>query len=408
MTTGSSLAGSLTKHGIVIVLVGLGLAWLSLAVTVDNTIGRSVPAARHFGAGSANIMAQRAEQLAVPNATAKQLADAQRLGRGALTRDPANVAAVRALGQVAALHNDMHGADRLFNYAETLSRRDLMTQLWQIEASVRANDVAGTLRHYDRALRTNARARPLLFPVLVSAAAASDVTLSLGQMLAARPSWALDFIAVAAGDQNLPPATLATLLEKVRLRTANPAERAPLASGLSRLVAAGRYREAQALYRQATGLQVSDQGFDRDPVLPPFDWTFANDTDLVATIEPRGQGRALELQASNGQGGEFARRMLVLAPGSYRLAFTASGAGADSVARAAVSVQCASGTQIVSVPVAAQAEARAQATFTVPANDCSAQWLIIAAPAGLGAATAPVIVQDLSVRSTAATSQPAQ
>jgi tetratricopeptide (TPR) repeat protein len=380
-----------------LLVLGIGLAWLSLMISIDNTIGRRAPEiAAQWGAGSATVAAMRAEQLAQPGATQQQIAEAHLLGQQALSREPINLPAVRTLAQAAALRNDLAGAERLFTYAESLSRRDLVTQLWQIEAKVRANDVQGALRHYDRALRTSFRARPLLFPVLASAASDPNVARPLGRLLAARPGWALDFLAVVANDQQASPTALATLLNEARLRASVPAERAPLATALARLTASGRYREAYALYQQAIGASSIDYGFNRDPLLPPFDWSLADEADLTATIEPRGQGKALALQASDGSAGEFARRLLILAPGTYRIGFNASGAGTDPLARAAVSLQCVKGDSLTHLPVTTAA--RSQSVFTVPTSNCPAQWLVIAAPNGMGSAGQPVILEDLAIR----------
>src|SRR3546814_17422634 len=67
------------------------------------------------------------------------------------------------------MHGDRAGGERLLAYSQTLSRRDLRTQLMAIELAVARDDIPSALRHYDIALRTKKNAPDLLFPVLTSA-----------------------------------------------------------------------------------------------------------------------------------------------------------------------------------------------------------------------------------------------
>lgn len=381
--------------------LGLGAAWLSLAVTLDQVVGRRSPeAVASWAIGGATSMALRAERMAVPGAPPARLGEAERLALAALAREPVSVPAVRVLAQVAALRGNLAGADRLFGYSEKLSRRDLVTQLWQIEAAVRRGDAPGALVHYDRALRTVRRARPLLFPILASAASDPGVARPLGRLLVRRPAWGLDFLASMADDPQADAAALGSLLGQVNLSDAQPSERAPLAAGLARLVAAGRYVQAHGLYRRAVGPVTDGVGFDREPLLPPFDWSMVDEGDLSATLEPRAPGQAatLALRASNGRAGEFARRLLVLAAGRYRLDFSSSGAAANPATRAAVRLECVNGTGLLRVPLAAVNPSRLGGAFDVPAAGCPAQWLVVAAPTGLGDADGSVSLADPSIR----------
>lgn len=384
-------------------LLGAGIAWLSFAVTVDRVFGTRAPAtAARWGAGAASTDAARANNLAQAGASPAALAQAERLARRALAASPVSVLAVRALADAAALRGDIPRADRLFAYSETLSRRDLLTQMWLIEERVRQGDVAGALTHYDRALRTVGRARGILFPVLVPAASRPDVAGALAPLLARRVAWGPDYLAVMAEAPDASPDALGRLLLAARLRPEVAAERGPLGAAVGRLVASGRYSTAYAAYRQAVGekgagVLLRDGGFEADPVLPPFDWSFADETDLSATRERGGNGTALVLRATNGRSGELARQLLLLRPGGYRLGLSASGAQADRLSRAAVAVTClSSGGELLRLPVSAITRARLTGTFGVPAG-CAAQMLTIVAPAGLGDSDSGVMVDDLTI-----------
>jgi len=393
------------RGGIIVarIVLGIGLAWLSLAVTADQVLGRRSPdTAVQLGTGGAAARAALANREVQPGGATARLADARDLAVRALAREPVSVPAVRALGTAAALGGDLTRANRLFGYAEQLSRRDLTTQLWLIEEQVRRGDVRGALVHYDRALRTSRPARSILFPVLATAASDPDITASLSRIMARRVAWGPDFLAVMAETPDASPDALGRLLIAARLRPDMPGEMVPLGAALARLIAAGHYEQGYAAYRRAVGARapepVRDGGFEAAGVLPPFDWSLADETDLSASREPKQDGSGLELvlRATDGRSGDLARQLLLLAPGTYRLGVTASGAASDSVIRAAVVVACAGagGGERLRLPLSATSRARLHGDFTIPAG-CRAQWLTITAPSGLGAD--PVTVDDLRI-----------
>src|SRR3546814_9359723 len=96
------------------------------------------------------------------------------------------------------MHGDRAGGERLLAYSQTLSRRDLRTQLMAIELAVARDDIPSALRHYDIALRTKKNAPDLLFPVLTSALTNPTIRTELVKTLGGRPTWSHDFISHAA------------------------------------------------------------------------------------------------------------------------------------------------------------------------------------------------------------------
>jgi hypothetical protein len=380
----------------------LGIATLSLVVTVDRVFGARAPGvAARWGSGAAVTQAARADRLAQPGGSRAGLIEAERLARRALLREPSSVPAVRVLGQAAALRGDLPRANRLFRYSEQLSRRDLLTQIWLIEEGVRRGDIAGTLTHYDRALRTVGRARAVLFPVLISAMSTPDVAAGAERLMAQRTAWGPDFLAVMAQSPNASPDALARLAMAARLRPDVAAERGSLDAILQRLVASGRHVAAYTLWRRVLGVpgagtRVRNGGFESDPLPPPFDWRFANEGDRSATREPSDTGIALVLRATNGTSGEFARQLLLLQPGRYRIDLTSSGASADRLSHALLAVTCAAGGELLRLPLSAVAKTRLNGAFSVPPG-CRAQTLTIAAPTGLGDGNDGVIVDDVTI-----------
>lgn len=399
------------RYGFLIV-VGVLLCWFAFAVSVDNVLGARRPDfALSYGAGSESTKVAVATKLLQPRATQEQIAQAQRLAEAAVRASPVNVGAIRVLGLVAALRNDNRTAERLFTYAEGLSRRDLPTQLWLIEHAVQRDDIAEALLHYDRALRTQVEARAILFPVLMAAASDPAIARPLARIMAARPDWWPVFAETMIASPRSSPRALAFLLQNVRLRPSEPTERPLLLAALARLVNDGEYRGAQRLYRsvrspRAPQTVVTDGGFDAAPDLPPFDWLFVEDVDLSAFRDTREDGYVLRLQSAEARSGDVARQLLLLQPGSYRLSFTVGDVATDSSARPAIMLRCANSEarEIVRLdaPEAASGGRSVSRTFNVSGGDCSAQWLAIyIGPADSGQPVAPWVDGISIVPSTA-------
>ena len=281
----------------------------------------------------------------------------------ALSRSPVLASAARGLGVVAAARHDDAGALRRLRYAETMSRRDVLSQLWLIENRVQANDVRGALAHYDIVLRVAPETQQLLFPVLASALDRPDLVAPIAQLVHDGDSWRSTFLYfVNEHVQNLHNATtLFTLLA----RAGTAPEQVHYAGLLGRLVRENRLDDAVRLYalidpawRRDDASAQLDGGFDRSRNIAPLGWTLA---DGVASRDPRpdaARNPALQLVVPDSGAALAARRVLLLAPGSYRLTGSLAGAGANSV----------------TAPIPAQ-RALLAGSFTV--QGCAQQWFSI-------------------------------
>lgn len=381
-------------------MLGLGIflatvfaIYWSLAVTTTLVLGEAAPEqARSLWGGGAGPRAALAGKLLEGRPSARELAKARALAQAALRREPVNVAAVRALGVIAAYQGNQRDAERLFRYSESLSRRDAPTQLWLIEANVTRNDIRNALLHYDRALRTSTESRALLIPILVQAAADPAIAGPLGDLLVRRPAWWRDF-ALPFAQQGRSPGTLAAIMRRLRLDPAEPGERLILIHAISRLVALGDHRRAYGVYRQAKRLGggpealVQNGGFEGNDDLPPFDWALIDQAGLAAVRQSNEQdpaNQALFLIAENGRSGEVARQLLILRPGRYRLRAAIGNVPRDTLSRPVISLLCArpppqqqQSVARLRLPQAAAAGAIfTSGAISVPAG-CPAQWLTI-------------------------------
>lgn len=367
------------------------LLWIAMGVTAARTIGRAEPGAvLSWWPYDADAHAIEANLLIQTHPDRQSLGEAAGLARDAIRRDPTNVAALRALALVAAVRGEMPAAERLMSFSETLSRRDLATQLWLIEANVQSNNIEGALHHYDRALRTSLVAGEMLFPVLVDASASPDVLMPVARLVGARPIWWTDFARKLVADSRSPVA-IATILSALHLDPHIVAERDLLVAAFNRLIAAGAYAPAFALYRRATRLPdnspaliLRNGDFQADNSIPPFDWALVDQSDLAARIEAPavgGNDLALVFSASEGTSGEVARQFIVLPPGQYRMTARAGNVSGEPRELPQILVSCAADPRNVLdlhlQPSPATGAAISQ-DFDVPAN-CPGQWLSIRA-----------------------------
>jgi len=152
-------------------VAAIGLSWLTVAVSAANALRQVRPDLAHrimpFDARANAGLAEQASVRMAQDRAAR--ATAAGLAREALSRDVTVVAAWRTLGLELETEGRRGDAERLIRFAERLSRRDLPTQLWLIEANVARNDIEGALAHYNIALRTSQAAADVLFPILVQA-----------------------------------------------------------------------------------------------------------------------------------------------------------------------------------------------------------------------------------------------
>lgn len=178
-------------------------------------------------------------------------------------------------------------------------------------------------------------------------------------------------------------------------RRAGGAENRWLAPLLASMIAAGDYAKAQALWaasakvRLTPGEVLFDPAF-RDPTpLAPFNWMLTSSPVGLAERRPGGRLHAIYYGQ---QDGALARQLLVLKPGTYRVAMRVSGDPAR-VAALYWSVTCAN-AQAPIAKVSLAIAARQAWTFAVPAT-CPAQWFDLAGVAGDMAQQVDLTISDL-------------
>ena len=327
---------------------------------------------------NAGARAEQATALLTQGQDRGTAARVRALSLAALRHQPLSVTALRALGVAQAISGEDQAAGRTMAFTETLSRRDLPTELWLIEDRVARGDVTGALVHYDRALRTADTAPDLLLPVLVAASADLGVARPLARLVAKRPLWWRDYLTRLI-QANPSSAATAMIVAGARLDRDDGDERALLSAAMTRLADAGRADLAARLTTVAGMLR--NGGFEAQAGLAPFDWRLSEEGDLGAEVDtrPDGRGDALFLDARSGRGGTVARQLLTLAPGRYRLTGSVGDVAAGEVPT--VYLACAGEAPVIGrfrTRAASAAGAPFAIDFAVPAG-CRGQWLSIEA-----------------------------
>lgn len=357
-----------------------------------EAIGGASPLAALDGAPWHALSRARAAEIAYADTLDARALDAVVAdARRALARAPYSVAALRTLGLADYSRQRERSGAALLALASTVTKRDLPTHLVAIEVAVTRGDVALALNHYDAALRTTQQSWPLLLPVLAKAAEQPQVARALAGHLAADPQWKYPFLTqfVAPTGSGAAMFRLSRELDRV----GHPLIRDVRRAVLSKLIAEQNWDLARREYAAAMGIAAQgaafvDGHFARAGALIPIDWLLASggavDVDQRGGAA-RGRGGIAYQLAGNGPA-EIARKLLLLAPGSYRMSF-AFGADFDSAALPpTVSLNCAVGVNrtIPLSPARAVSAARA-VDFSVPDAECGGQWMVIRGESGTGA-----------------------
>ena len=148
---------------------------------------------------------------------------------------------------------------------------------------------------------------------------------------------------------------------------------------VSRLVEAGDYRKAYALWSRFTGVRVApglyNAQFQELPAPPPFNWSFPATSNGVA--EPA-EGGQLDVLYYGRADAVLASQLLLLPAGAYRLVMELDGGEAEGLEWA---LRCAGAPKpFARLPL--RGKGAAEVRFSVPTANCPAQWLELRGVAG--------------------------
>lgn len=392
VVTGTSFLARSRSVTIATVAVALLLAVLIVQTGIANVARYSAPEQTlRWAPGDARALAGASELVLTADAGPQQRVRAAGLARDAIRRDPTLGTPFRVLGFIAEANGDRANAKRLIEHAEQMSRRDLPTQLWLIDAAVAREDMTGALRHFDIALRTSMLAPAVLFPVLNKAISEPEVVDSLARTLAARPGWRDRFLADAI-DKSPELDGLVRLAGQLRANR-QPMDAAQTQQLLYRLTEGKAFAQVAMMRRfvlpaAMQAQEVIDPGFDVEGGMFPFVWTLFDKDGVWARRMPVGgsaNALRLDFHADAGRGGVMVRQLLTLASGHYRLAWTGGHDAPGAATRPVWSIACGEDSRktLLSADMpGGQGAQRGEGEFIVPSAGCNGQWLLLAARPG--------------------------
>lgn len=368
----------------------LPLGAFMLAMTTSLVLARTDPVRATAIYPTADAMARLAEQTAFGSGSAP-LAESYALR--SLRRMSVNPRAAAVLAVLAAKAGDSERSERLFRYSESMSRRYVPTQLGLLEIAVQAGKVKAALVHYDRAMRVSLESRMTLFPILVQASMNPNLRPKVARLMAASNSWKSSFLDRLIGE-GTDPTTIAVLVAAAKLDSRDPVGSRQLTSALSKLVAAGAYRQADYLFKHAcSGTACSSPivngTFESDNRFAPFGWEMLTEGTEVTTVDARNH----VLEFADLSGGPGARQLLQLASGTYAIDVSAN--VPTQASAITLTLRCATSNVVIGTMALARS-GQFRLGFSVPGT-CPYQWLILSQAPHLDRDLNPAWIDNIAV-----------
>lgn len=384
-----------------VAVVGAGLA--ALVIVVAGGFSRAPGVAVMFGGVlgmNAPAQANRAQLLLAGEiakgaaADSRVVSDARSDALGALSRDfllPEAWRTVAVSRNPSATTLDRTSIS-LLQAANTVSRRDVPTNILLFRHYAATGRVSDAYRHLDLALRRSAESRKVLMPLLVRGIEDRTFRDSFAKALARDTEWRDVFFEQLS---SAPPAEDAV----IALFNALPAQlisedRQKMALVAATLVQKGALGAAKALTRRLfPAKQVPiDGGFEHVSEFPPLTWAMQSNPDYDAGTGSYGGKvsgqKALFLRSSLSSPVEVARQIVFLDAGRYSLSALAGKAGGQGAERVSVVLACVTpaggvGRVLGQVAFAGLGDRQAASTgLAVPGKDCVGQWLLVMVTGG--------------------------
>lgn len=252
-------------------------------------------------------------------------ADALASAREAIREQPLNAPAFRLYGLVRVANADLDAIGAQIAMSDRLSRRDVGAQLFLIEDSVRRNDIAGALRHYDTAMRADRASRALLFPVLTSALSEPLIRQRFKPYLASPPPWMESFLRSAISTSKDPSSLAALAIESGGFPDGDEygsihTELMVALEAANQLPQLARYYRSIGTAPQSNLTSLAFTEANTDRALAPVSWLpYATDGIDSTFVSTGGAGLELETTMNQGFAGIIARKLTALRPGNYTL-----------------------------------------------------------------------------------------
>lgn len=382
---GQSPSGRFEPWNVAAVAVSLALGFASGADSLANFWRVSNPdATLRLRPDDAVALTLKEDRLrAFEDPTVADVPVMAAIARAALRADPLSPVALRQLAVAESMAGRQAPADRLIDLSHRVSRRDIGTTWLLIDRSLNRGDAAGLVRSFDEALTTSAGAAELVFPALAEGLFDGGVRNALLPYILSDRPWMPAFLAhAAAGPDAVSNAALMIIAAGGLPATSRYAEiDSHVLTGLAGrgdFPLSARYIRKVVKFPAGFTSDVAVGPASLDSRAGPFGWRFSDGAEAGALA---GEGNAIIVRAEADRRAPVADRMLLLAPGRYRLSLRGAVPDGRAPTTADVALRCIGSptTDLIVGPTVIGATSRpVNLPFAVP-GDCPAQRLEIVA-----------------------------
>jgi len=366
-----------------------GAVWLGWEVVKAPIVARVTPAlALRLAPFSPETLRRAAES----EFQANRVDNALRLAEASLSRAPFNARAMRVRGLAEARLGDQRRADEMLTLAGNWSLRDDPAHAWLFDHRLRRGNYASAFAHADTLVRRRTDLYPTVFQVFATAAAHDPRAMgALVKLLSDEPPWRAAFLDFLYQEEARAPVVM-TLAVALRTTSApfSQSERERLYDSWVR---ARRFAGLRPL-RTYMGpdingppLQNGDFETALDQQVLPFGWNFNTGVGMTSSLvedDNDADNMVYRLDYDGFSPGVFVTQLVLLEPGSYVLTGLVR-AGRTGDTHMQWRVQCAETD--INLPdggdvASPQDWTEFNIAFTVPSENCSAQWVRLAADPG--------------------------
>lgn len=290
----------------------------------------------------------------------------------------------RVLAQVAGGAGRKDEARKLYRIAARRTPRDLPTRAWLAQDALERNDPAEALVQIDAVLTLSPGTGATVFPVLAKLAADPGFADALADVLQRSPSWRAGMLAALQQAKPEDREGAEQVLDALQRKGGFSTEETT--AWIEALLREGRWGQAHARWAApfvAGGKPLPllfNGDFAQDPGGNGFDWRLPATPGVIVTFEPdQGEGRALHARFLGRRvAGAFLEHRLLLAPGHHRFRHRLRIDALRSDNGLGWQLACEEHATLLAQgkPITGSRGWHVvELDFTVPAQDCTGQWL---------------------------------
>lgn len=390
---------------LVIAVIGVAIAWACIRSAMVRLLPPATRALATLAPHDPDLILTRAAAALVRQRgilSPETLAAVRRASQDA----PLAANAFVILGHQQLLDGQPQRAVKTLEAGQRLNPRNSLVHLLLLDRYLRTGRYADAAAQFSVASRLVGPAQGAIATALAQMSLNPDTSDAVRRTLQTDPGLERAVLATLSKSQTAPATIFALASPAARRDAGSEGNWGPIL--INRLIEEQRFAAARSVWQKIyripaaqTGAPIFDAGFKEVPASAPFNWTLTAGSLGAADM----RDGTLSINYYGRENGDLAKQLLVLAPGSYRLAFTVEGSKTGTGPSLAWTLKCVTGGKAELLNVAATAAGtpnRIAAAFTVPVG-CPAQQLTLIGNGGEFPAPITLTLRDLDLRAAGAT-----